>query len=82
MLGLTAGATAEHGQRLEHHLVEEQSHGFVVQTVFQQEAVIVHIPPLTWDCHTLPHTHKIKHSSQVLKLGLSNKSRVRHQAFH
>lgn len=55
-MGLTAGATAEHGQRLEHHLVEQQSHGFVVQMVFQQEAVIVHVPPLTRDCHTLKHT--------------------------
>lgn len=80
MLGLTAGATAEHGQRLKHHLVEEQSHGFVVQMVFQQEAVIVHVPPLTRDRHPLTHTHK-QYKSQVLKPGLSNKSRVLCQGF-
>lgn len=53
---LTAVAAAEHGQCLERHLVEEQSHGFVVQVVLQQEAVIVHVPPLTRDRHALTHT--------------------------
>lgn len=67
MLGLTAGTAAEHGQRLEHHFVEEQSHRFVVQMVLQQEAVIVHVPPLTRDGHTLTQT---QHDTAVSTLSV------------
>lgn len=54
---LTAGAGGEHGDGLEQHLVEEQSHGFVLQLVPQQEAVVDHVPALTGDGHALT-THK------------------------
>ena len=50
---LTARSAAEHGDRVEHHLVEKQCHRFVFQLVLQQVAVVQDIAPLTGNGHAL-----------------------------
>lgn len=62
---LTAGASGEHGDGFEQHLVEEQSHRFVLQLVLQQEVVVDNVAPLARDGHTLNINRSIVRSGYI-----------------
>ena len=67
---LTTRSATEHGHRLEHHLVEEQSHWFVIQLVLEKVAIVIDIAPLAGDCHSLNGKRETLRETEVFFLPL------------